>query len=69
MPASPCATPSARSKIAVGSVILTAAGVRTYELLHGFERMVDELYGACDAMVPRGLERAIQEGLRIGARL
>lgn len=51
------------------SVILAAGALPAHALLHEFEWMVDELHGIGDAMVPRGLEQAIQDGFRLGARL
>ena len=51
------------------SVILAAAAQPAHALMHEFEWMVDELHGAGDALVPRGLEQAIQEGFRLGVRL
>ena len=56
------------TKIPADSVILAAAAP-AHELLHEFEWMIDELHGAGDALVPRGLEQAIQEGFRLGVRL
>ncbi|MCC6852088.1 MAG: FAD-dependent oxidoreductase [Rubrivivax sp.] len=57
------------TKIPADSVILAAAAAPAHELLHEFEWMIDELHGAGDALVPRGLEQAIQEGFRLGVRL
>jgi 2,4-dienoyl-CoA reductase (NADPH2) len=51
------------------TVILAAAAKPAHELFHEFEWMVDELHGAGDALIPRGLEQAISEGFRLGARL
>jgi len=31
--------------------------------------MIDELHGCGDAILPRGLEAAIQEGYRLGVRI
>src|SRR5574337_288011 len=56
-------------KIGADSVILAAATAPAHELLHEFEWMIDELHGAGDALVPRGLEQAIQDGFRLGVRL
>jgi NADPH-dependent 2,4-dienoyl-CoA reductase/sulfur reductase-like enzyme len=51
------------------TVILAAGAKPAHELLREFEWMVDELYGVGDALIPRGLEQAIQEGFRLGVRL
>ena len=51
------------------SVILAAERTPAHALLGEFEWMVDELHGVGDALVPRGLEQAIQEGFRLGVRL
>jgi len=51
------------------TVILAATAKPAHELFHEFEWMVDELHGAGDALIPRGLEQAISEGFRLGARL
>ena len=51
------------------TVILAAGAKPAHELFHEFEWMVDELHGVGDALIPRGLEQAIQEGFRLGARL
>ncbi len=39
------------------------------ELFREFEWMIDELHGCGDALVPRGLDAAIQEGFRLGVRI
>ena len=57
------------SRIAADSVVLAAGVAAAHELLHEFEWMVDELHGIGDALVPRGLEQAIQDGFRLGVRL
>jgi 2,4-dienoyl-CoA reductase (NADPH2) len=51
------------------SVILAGELAPAHALLREFEWMVDELHGVGDALVPRGLEQAIQEGFRLGVRL
>lgn len=51
------------------TVILAAGAKPAHELFHEFEWMVDELHGVGDALIPRGLEQAIQEGFRLGVRL
>ena len=50
--------------------VIQADGIApAHALLHEFEWMVDELHGIGDAMIPRGLEQAIQDGFRLGVRL
>ncbi|MCX7141332.1 MAG: FAD-dependent oxidoreductase [Proteobacteria bacterium] len=51
------------------TVIFADGAKPAHELFHEFEWMVDELHGVGDAMIPRGLEQAIQEGFRLGVRL
>jgi len=51
------------------SVVLAAGAMPAHALFHEFEWMVDELHGVGDALIPRGLEQAIQDGFRLGVRL
>ena len=51
------------------TVIFADGAMPAHELFHEFEWMVDELHGVGDALIPRGLEQAIQEGFRLGVRL
>lgn len=51
------------------TVIFADGAKPAHDLFHEFEWMVDELHGVGDAMIPRGLEQAIQEGFRLGVRL
>jgi len=48
-----------------------AAGPRksNQELFREFEWMIDELHGCGDALIPRGMDAAIQEGFRLGVRI
>ena len=48
-----------------------AAGPRksNQALFAEFEWMVDELHGCGDALMPRGMDAAIHEGYRLGARI
>jgi 2,4-dienoyl-CoA reductase (NADPH2) len=48
-----------------------AAGPRksNQEMFRDFEWMVDELHGCGDAIMPRGIDAAIQEGYRLGVRI
>lgn len=57
------------SFIEADSVVLAAGAAPAHALFHEFEWMVDELHGIGDALIPRGLEQAIQEGFRLGVRL
>lgn len=59
----------AESFLPADTVIDAARSKPAHDLLHEFEWMVDELHGIGDALVPRGLEQAIQEGFRLGVRL
>jgi 2,4-dienoyl-CoA reductase (NADPH2) len=58
-----------RALLAADSVILAAERAPAHALFGEFEWMVDELHGVGDAVIPRGLEQAIQEGFRLGVRL
>jgi 2,4-dienoyl-CoA reductase (NADPH2) len=50
--------------------VIQADGVApAHPLFHEFEWMIDEVHGCGDALVPRGLDAAISEGFRLGARL
>jgi 2,4-dienoyl-CoA reductase (NADPH2) len=51
------------------TVVLASGAKPAHELFHEFEWMVDELHGVGDALIPRGLEQAIQDGFRLGVRL
>ena len=55
--------------VAADTVIQADGVTPAHALFHEFEWMVDELHGAGDAVIPRGLEQAIQEGFRLGVRL
>src|SRR5690606_11034951 len=50
---------------------IVAAGPRkpNHDLFHEFQWMVDELHGAGDAVIARGLDAAIHEGYRLGVRI
>jgi 2,4-dienoyl-CoA reductase (NADPH2) len=58
-----------RVLIPADSVILATEMAPAHALFGEFEWMVDELHGVGDAVIPRGLEQAIQEGFRLGVRL
>ena len=55
--------------VAADTVIQADGAAPAHALFHEFEWMVDELHGVGDAVIPRGLEQAIQEGFRLGVRL
>jgi 2,4-dienoyl-CoA reductase (NADPH2) len=58
------------ASIVPADTVIQADGAQpAHPLFHEFEWMVDELHGAGDAVIPRGLEQAIQEGFRLGVRL
>jgi 2,4-dienoyl-CoA reductase (NADPH2) len=59
----------AQSFVAADSVIAAAPRRPSQALFAEFEWMVDELHGCGDALVARGLDAAIHEGYRLGARL
>lgn len=51
------------------TVIATAPRHSNQELFHELEWMIDELHGCGDALIPRGIDAAIHEGYRLGARI
>ena len=51
------------------TVIAASPRKSNQELFQEFEFMVDELHGAGDALIPRGLLQAIHEGYRLGVRI
>jgi 2,4-dienoyl-CoA reductase (NADPH2) len=55
--------------LSADTVIAAAPRRSNQELFHEFEWMIDEVHGCGDALVPRGLDAAISEGFRLGARL
>jgi 2,4-dienoyl-CoA reductase (NADPH2) len=55
--------------IAADTVIQADGAIPAHPMFHEFEWMIDELHGVGDALIPRGLEQAIQEGFRLGVRL
>jgi 2,4-dienoyl-CoA reductase (NADPH2) len=57
-------------RVLPADTVIAAAPRRPNQVLfHEFEWMIDELVGCGDALVPRGLDAAISEGFRLGARL
>jgi 2,4-dienoyl-CoA reductase (NADPH2) len=57
------------SFVPADTVVQADGAAPAHPLFHEFEWMIDELHGAGDALIPRGLEQAIQEGFRLGVRL
>jgi 2,4-dienoyl-CoA reductase (NADPH2) len=51
------------------TVIAAHSAVPAQELVHAFEWMVDEVHPVGDAITPRGLGMAIQDGYRLGCRI
>lgn len=51
--------------------MVVASGPRksNHDLFHQFQWMIDELHGAGDAVIARGLDAAIHEGYRMGVRI
>jgi 2,4-dienoyl-CoA reductase (NADPH2) len=51
--------------------MVVASGPRksNHDLFHEFQWMIDELHGAGDAVIARGLDAAIHEGYRMGVRI
>jgi len=50
-------------------VVIAGPRKPNHDLFNEFQWMVDELHGAGDAVIPRGLEAAIHEGYRMGVRI
>ncbi|MDA8108019.1 MAG: FAD-dependent oxidoreductase [Betaproteobacteria bacterium] len=57
------------TRLSADSVIAAAPRKSRQALFAEFEWMIDELHGCGDALIPRGLDAAIHEGYRLGARL
>jgi 2,4-dienoyl-CoA reductase (NADPH2) len=55
--------------LAADTVIAAAPRRSNQELFGEFEWMIDELHGCGDALMPRGIDAAIHEGYRLGARI
>jgi 2,4-dienoyl-CoA reductase (NADPH2) len=55
--------------IAADTVIAAGPRKSNQELFREFEWMIDELHGCGDALIPRGMDAAIQEGYRLGVRI
>jgi 2,4-dienoyl-CoA reductase (NADPH2) len=59
----------AEVQVPADTVIAATPRKSNQELFRDFEWMIDELHGCGDALIPRGLDAAIQEGYRLGVRI
>lgn len=50
-------------------VVVSGPRKANHDLFHEFQWMIDELHGAGDAVIARGLDAAIHEGYRMGVRI
>ena len=50
-------------------VIISGPRKSNHDLFNEFQWMVDELHGAGDAVIARGIDAAIHEGYRLGVRI
>ncbi len=50
-------------------VVVSGPRKSNHDLFHEFQWMIDELHGAGDAVIARGLDAAIHEGYRMGVRI
>lgn len=55
--------------VAADMVIVSGPRLANHDLFHEFQWMVDELHGAGDAVIARGMDAAIHEGYRMGVRI
>jgi 2,4-dienoyl-CoA reductase (NADPH2) len=55
--------------IAADTVVAASPASPLQDLIHAFEWMVDEVHPCGDAVTPRGLGAAIQDGYRLGCRI
>ncbi len=55
--------------VATDMVLVSAPRLANHDLFHEFQWMIDELHGAGDAVIARGMDSAIQEGYRMGVRI
>lgn len=56
-------------RIAADTVLVSGPRKANHDLFNDFLWMVDELHGAGDAVIPRGLDASIHEGFKIGVRI
>jgi 2,4-dienoyl-CoA reductase (NADPH2) len=59
----------AQATLPADMVIAASPRKSNQEMFAEFEWMVDELHGCGDALMPRGIDAAIHEGYRLGARI
>ena len=57
------------SRIDVDTVLVSGPRKANHDLFNDFLWMIDELHGAGDALMPRGLDASIHEGFKIGVRI
>ena len=55
--------------VAADMVLIAGPRKPNHDLFHEFQWMVDELHGAGDTVIARGLDAAIHEGYRLGCRI
>ena len=55
--------------VAADMVIVSGPRLANHDLFQEFQWMVDELHGAGDAVIARGMDAAIHEGYRMGVRI
>ncbi len=55
--------------IAADTIVAASPAAPAQDLIHAFEWMVDEVHPCGDAVTPRGLGVAIQDGYRLGCRI
>lgn len=64
------ATTKGEETVILATTVIAAGPRRSnQDMFREFEWMIDELYGCGDALIPRGLDAAISEGYRLGARI
>lgn len=51
------------------TILVSGPRKANHDLFHEFQWMIDELHGAGDAVIARGLDAAIHEGYRLGVRI
>ena len=57
------------TRIPADTVIVSGPRKANHDLFNDFVWMIDELHGAGDAVIPRGLDASIHEGFRVGVRI
>ena len=51
------------------TVVVSGPRLANHDLFNEFQWMIDELHGAGDAVIARGIDAAIHEGYRMGVRI